>query len=92
MSRYRHVVERDGVSYEVAYGYDRPLSEYFLQVFTLNGEDEDPYFSIGNYYTMTPHPDNLEKIEYSNSEIMELMIEWECPQKYIDAVGSDLPY
>ncbi len=94
MSRHVHTIERDGVKYEVACGYDRPLQEFFLQVFPLdeNGQDDEPLFCIGNYYTMKPHPRNPGKLTYTNAEIMELMEEWGVYKQHIEMVGWDLAY
>lgn len=96
MSRHTHRVERNGVLYEVACGYDKPLQEYFLQVYDLNHprlDDEDGLvFSISSHSTLKCHPKHPGKRHWTNAEILELMREWECDKEHQDRVALDLPF
>ena len=66
MSRFEHTVSvtnettREIRAFSVAYGYDNPLSEYFIQVWDQNvpseeekGEDRDPLIWLGSRTTNT---------------------------------------
>ena len=109
MSRYSHtkigIDASTNISFEieVTCGYDRPLSEYFLQAHytaesfdnlvsmgILKEDDEYCIFAISSYSTTVPLIKG--KLQYSNSEIAELMKVWKCPQEYIDKVLLDEPY
>jgi hypothetical protein len=85
MSRYRFVNDKKepGKLYEVAYGYDRPLQEYFIQVFDINAKDtdEDDIHCIvweGNKWS-----------DKSNSEMLELFELWGVPDNHCQAVALD---
>lgn len=101
MSRYSHNVVRDGAEYVVSYGYDRPLSEYFIHVEHANAthsreseEDDNPelLFAVSSYSTLKPHPDHPGKYKFSNSELLELFKEWGVPEKHISQLALDLPF
>jgi hypothetical protein len=135
MSRYNITVTKNGIEYDVAYGYDYPCIEYFLHVHmrpppflhvhmrppsflagiepppddddpvllawkalkALNserGEDEDSgvVFMIASHFTLLAHPETPDKIQYSNSEILELMEAWEVPEEHRSQVAMDLPF
>jgi hypothetical protein len=88
MSRYSFkIVKSSGKHYQVAYGFDRPMQEYFLQVFDLDKPDEDDKDDVqciiweGNRMTGK-----------SNSEMLELFELWGVPQKHIEQVALDLPF
>lgn len=86
MSRYEKVLPNGE---QVAWGYDRPLSEYFIQKFDKKGET---IWSIANYNTLEPHPDHPQKIRYSNSELLEYYEQYELPQNHINALCLDIPF
>jgi len=84
MSRYTSTITKENKQYEVAFGYDVPLSEYFLQVFDLSKvteDDEGLILDEGSWMTGK-----------SNSEMLELYIEWQVPDKYRECVVLDLPF
>lgn len=83
MSRYGFRTTKDGKDYVVAYGYDRPLQEYFLQVEDPSIEDEDNQLIVWEGSRMTGK---------SNSEICELFQHWNVPEKHIKMVALDLPF
>jgi hypothetical protein len=86
MSRYTKVLE-DGTY--VAYGYDEPLQEYFIQLFD---SEEECLFSIANYNTLLEHPDAPHKVRYSNSELLEVFQKYNLPVNHIIMLASDLPF
>lgn len=98
MSRYNHTVVRDNVRYVVSYGYDDPLSEFFLHVercdMTGEADDEDEglIFAIANVNTLKCHPDHPDKIRWNNSEILEVMTQWEVPSWVQTRVALDLKF
>lgn len=83
MSRYSHKIVKKGKTYTVAYGYDRPLSEYFLQVFDESKEKDDDgcILWLGSYMTHTP-----------NSEMLDNYIEWGVKKDHADMLALDLPF
>ena len=81
MSRYTVKTVKDGKEYEVAYGFDRPLQEYFLQVFD-NSREEDDECIIWEGSRMTGK---------SNSEMCDLMLIWGVPKEHVSIVALDLP-
>ena len=94
MSRYSFInkIKEPGKKYEVAYGFDRPLQEYFLQVFDLNvpeagnnndDDDDDVRCIIWEGNRMTGK---------SNSQMLELFEDWSVPEKHIQLVALDLPF
>jgi hypothetical protein len=68
---------------QIAWGYDKPLREFFLQEFYTEsevdehfeqtGEEIECFFSISNRYSTHEHPDYPHKTAFSNSEIAQLM-------------------
>ena len=93
MSRYEHeVVNKEGI-FTVACGYDEPLSEYFIQVWNNENEDEEGLvFAIGSHHTMKCHPDYPGIIYWSNGGILKLMKEWNCTEEHLNQVARDLPF
>jgi hypothetical protein len=94
MSRYRFVntTKEPGKRYEVAYGFDRPMQEYFLQVFDLNvpeagnnndDDDDDVHCIVWEGNRMTGK---------SNSEMLELFELWGVPETHLQQVALDLPF
>ena len=83
MSRYALLVKKDKKIYSVAYGYDRPLLEYFIQVFDTSIADEDSSCILwkGSYMS------NL-----SNSKMLELFEQWNVPEEHLQMVALDLPF
>lgn len=88
MSRFSflNLEKEPGKIYEVAYGYDRPLQEYFIQVFDINApdtDDDDVHCIVweGNKWS-----------DKSNSEMLELFKLWGVPEKHLTAVALDLQF
>jgi hypothetical protein len=75
-------------------GFDRPLQEYFVQLFRTDApeEEEDVVFSISSRTTIDPHPDYPGKFHYSNGELVEIMTELGADEAHITAVVLDLPF
>lgn len=88
MSRYSKGLENGQT---LAWGYDRPLSEYFIQ---LEGFDDETVFEIGSYYTTKPHPEYPTKLTYTNSELLEIFNQYAhvIPEAHLSAIASDLPF
>jgi len=96
MSRY-HAKLPNGRT--IAWGFDSDVPEYFLQESKSKSElvegnkDDDIIFSIGNYMTTVGYPKFPHKLQYSNSEILDLMNQYrEIPEKHKQAVAMDLPF
>jgi hypothetical protein len=80
MSRYTNFISSGR---QIAWGYDKPLQEYYLQEFYTEQEIDQHYertghelecvFSISNRHSTAPHPDYPHKTVFSNSEIAQLM-------------------
>ena len=83
MSRYTHKINLEGKTLEVAYGYDRPLTEYFIQVFDTEIENEDDQMILWEGSRMT----NL-----SNGEILELFVKYGAHEDHQYALLMDLPF
>jgi hypothetical protein len=82
---------------EYAWGYDRPLQEYFFSCEDLSKGDEDdnPFiFSIASRITLKPHPDFPDKQHYSNGEILEVMNKYPgiVKEEHLDAIAMDLQF
>jgi len=102
MSRHTHIEEKNGVKYEVICGFDKPLSEYFLQVYLadpeLEDEEEDEFgdprllFSIASVSTLQDHPEHPGKKRWSNGEIFIEMKKWGCAKEHCHQVAMDLPF
>ncbi len=82
---------------KLVYGYDRPLDEYFLQVYDNRFEWEeaetDEHNKIADYIcnsgdgiilSMTTTTHSL-GIKAEKRDIIRLLIAWEAPQEHIDA-------
>jgi hypothetical protein len=88
MSRYS-ATTTDGL--EMAFGYDRPLQEYFLCVYDESDELIADFSSSGNSM-VRPHP------PMSNSKILDLIRKTMCEQdrirytKHLDSIAMDLPF
>ena len=82
MSRYSFKTVKNDKIYSVAYGYDRPLQEYFIQVFdNTMPEDEECIIWEGSHMT-----------NKSNSEILEIFEQWDVPGDHLQQVALDLPF
>lgn len=82
MSRYGHKIKKEDKEYEVAYGFDRQCSEYFIQVFD-NSMPEDRECIIWEGSRMTGK---------SNSEMLDLFTLWGVPEIHRTAVTLDNPF
>lgn len=92
MSRYTHEVQVTNLKtgkpkrYTVAYGFDPPLSEYFIQVmpqYPVEGDDDEEQCFLweGNRTTGK-----------TNSEMLQLFMIFEVPDEHIQALAMDLPF
>jgi hypothetical protein len=81
MSRYVVHPEIKGKKYEVAYGFDMPLGEYFIQVFDHSIKDEDNQMIVweGSYMT-----------HKANSQMVHIMRHWGVPENHVECVMDDL--
>jgi len=88
MSRYS-ATTTDGL--EMAFGYDRPLQEYFLCVYDESDELIADFSSSGNSMVRNHPP-------MSNYKILDLIRKTMCQQdqikyaQHLDCVGMDLPF
>lgn len=95
MSRYTAELPSGRV---IAWGYDRPLSEYFFQEYygkddNREDPDDEVRFSISSHTTLTPHPDHPGQMDWSNGEILELMENYpQIPEEHKMALTMDLPF
>jgi hypothetical protein len=84
----------------VAYGYDRPLQEYFISEYYSKEEmlnkdaDSDCVYCISSHTTLVPHPNSPEKMQYANSELLEILESYgdAIPEQHIVALTLDLPF
>ena len=82
MSRHTHTVTKEGKTFQVAYGYDRPLQEYFLQVEDLSKDEDDQLILwLGSRMTKT-----------SNSKMLEAYHEWQVPEHICSLLAMDLQF
>lgn len=82
MSRYSFKTTIDDKQYEVAYGFDRQLSEYFIQVFDYSKEEDmECIVWEGSYMT-----------NKSNGEMLKLYKKWNVPEEHIEMVALDLTF
>ena len=89
MSRVSKEIERDDIIHNVVVGFDPPLSEYFIQVFRPDLEDDyeiDPTGEgmILNEATYTTHT--------SKGDMLDLYEKWEVDQEFIDKLVLDIPF
>ena len=89
MSRVSKEIERDDIIHNVVVGFDPPLSEYFIQVFRPDLEDDyeiDPTGEgmILNEATYTTNT--------SKGDMLDLYEKWEVDQEFIDKLVMDLPF
>ena len=78
--------KENGKILEVAYGFDRPLQEYFIQVFDTTApdtDDDDIHCVLWEGNRMT---------DKSNSEMLELFKEYGVPENHLQQVALDLPF
>lgn len=88
MSRYSEILP-DGS--ELSWGYDRPLSSYFIQKQSPN---EELLFDVGNRASLKAHPDYPGKLNFSNSELLEIFNGYSefIPAHHIQALSLDLEF
>lgn len=82
MSRYTHECCIDGKHLEVAYGFDNPLQEYFIQVF--DKDDEEGFTPIVWEGSRMTHK--------SNGEMLELFEKYLVPENHCLALTLDLTF
>lgn len=87
----------------VAYGFDRPMQEYFLTVEKAEPDqsqnqdviptrDEDVIFAVSSHFSLNPHPDAPGKLSYSNSELFDLFEEFGVNEEHKAALALDVPF
>jgi len=88
MSRYTATLENGN---ELAWGFDRPIGEYFIQLF--DPEDE-PIFSVGSHVTLTPHPVYPHRKHWSNGELLQVFEDYNdaIPEDHIQSLALDLVF
>ena len=90
MSRYSKRIENR----VYAFGYDRPLQEYFFQRSNVDRVD-DVVFSISSHATIQEHPEHLDRLDWSNSQIADLVVKEmgpEAPKEFLTALALDIPF
>ena len=90
MSRFEHTVSvtnettREIRAFRIAYGYDHPLSEYFIQVWDESipdeEEDRDPLLSLGSRTTGT-----------GRDEMYGVMKAFGVPEEHLGRLILDVP-
>ena len=89
MSRYTHKITKQHVDYEVAYGYDQPLQEYFLQVFRLDKQDDYDFDPTGE--GMMINESSL-LTNRSNGFMLNLFNIWGAKEEHQEQLTMDLPF
>lgn len=90
MSRHTHQIQmvdlKTGVPkrYTVAYGFDDPIQEYFIQVMSE--------FPDENSKDVVFIDEGSKTSGKSNSQIAIFYLLFEVPKKYIDAISMDIPF
>lgn len=85
---------------DIAWGYDEPLQEYFIQAIKVPDNDEDEeetLFWIGSHMTIVPHPLFPDKTTYSNGDILTLIdqdpvLREIIPVGHKDQIAMDLKF
>lgn len=94
MSRYTKKLKED--TQTLVWGFDRPMSEYFIQLFDDTETIGDGLvFSISSVFTMVQHPDHPGKTKWGNGELLELIKKDypnDIPSEHIDALVMDIPF
>jgi len=95
MSRFQKEIKQEGIL--LTWGYDRPMSEYFLQAFKIDAlpDEDDIVFSISSYSTLKPHPEYPDRTTWSNHELLELIekkYDDHVPADHKNALALDLPF
>jgi hypothetical protein len=86
VSRYQAIAKNGN---PIAWGFDRPLQEYFFQEYMAEEKVADHQeskckkkgcacgcgiiFSVSSVNTLMPHPKYPDRMKWSNNEILELM-------------------
>lgn len=90
----RHTTRFDNK--ELAWGYDNPINEYFIQLWDSKREPftDDPIFSIGTVAPLTPHPKYPDKTKWSKDEVLAIYKEYSdhIPESHIRAMENDKPF
>lgn len=86
MGRYQEKMKNGNV---IAWGYDRSLNEYFIQLEDSSGEC---IWAISNYFVMKAKSPG--KLSYSNSELLKVFQEYSdyIPKKHIDNLALDIKF
>lgn len=86
MSRYSHVIEVVSLDtnppkkFRVAYGYDEPLSGFFIEVWAMDDEDE-PLIEEDTFLIKTPL-----------SKMLSLFILFGVPEKFTESFSKNEPF
>lgn len=81
MSRY-YVQSKTNPKHTIIYGYDRQMGETYIQVITSEPEEDnhdrtaDVVLALSNHFSLTPHPNNLTKRQYTNDELLDVIEEY----------------
>lgn len=73
-----------------SYGWDAPLQEYFFEKADLKAatpeNDEGYVYQISSDFSLTPHPEQPNKMNYNRQEILDLVAKEETAlgQKIMD--------
>lgn len=88
MSRYSANLPDGG---ELAWGYDRPTSSYFIQRYDA---DEELVFDVSSQYSMRCHPDYPGKTKFSNGELLEIFNDYAkwIHEAHIQALSLDMEF
>ena len=97
MSRYSRNILVDNVPHSLAWGFDRPLSEYFIQLFDESDTEDfrdDCVFSVSSITTTKAHPEFPSKMHWTNGELLQVFERYKdvIPHEHIDALTLDLPF
>lgn len=99
MSRYTNHILHNNEDLLISWGYDEPMSEYFIQIESMDNTNEDGEVNmllwVGSYTVIVPELNG--KKSYTNSELLELIesdsrLNKVIPKEHKDAIALDLPF
>ena len=95
----RHEIGHSGMI--VIYGYDYPLTEYFIQVWNpdklsdvenmIDGHEETECEPVPEDHGIVIRESSYGKTRRSNSEMWQFFKNWGVPENHLSLVMSDLP-
>lgn len=89
MSRYVKTTTKNHIEYEVAWGYDRPLQEYFLQVFRPDKRDDLEFDPTGDGLMLSEGSSTTKR---SNGYMLNLFEVWGVPANHVESLINDLQF